>query len=76
MTILMYWCPKHHTTSRLTRAIKDSNGAVKFTKCEDPDHWNGYKTIYRAEFSMKIPTCPICRQPMVRKNCIPKKNEK
>jgi len=75
MAILQYWCHKHHTNSRLTRAVKKSNGSVKFIDWEAPNFWNQYKGSQKTQFNHKIPKCPICQQDMVYIQKLPKKKK-
>ena len=75
MAILQYWCPIHHTNSRLTRAVKNNDGTVKFRDWEAPNFWNQYKGTQKAVFNHKIPLCPTCRKEMVYIQKLPKKEQ-
>jgi len=66
MAILQYYCPKHHTTKRLTR----------LDKFVDYPDW-GDKVVKKASFIHVTPICQICRKKMVRLHgAMPKKNKK
>ena len=65
MAILQYWCPKHHTTKRLSR----------FDKWIDWEGWNGKER--KASFRNITPICQICRKEMVYAGSnLPKKKRK
>jgi len=65
MAILQYWCPKHHTTKRLTR----NSGTI------DWEDWNGPER--KVIFKIVTPICQICRKEMVYTGSnLPKKGKK
>jgi len=70
MAILQYWCPKHHTTKRLTRF-------KGFMDWEPSGNQDGKYINRKAIFESVEPICQICRKPMVYAGSnLPKKKKK
>jgi len=67
MAILQYYCPKHHTTKRLTRF----SGWIEGWYIGDGEY------VRKASFKRVEPICQICRQKMVYAGSnLPKKKKK
>jgi len=71
MAILQYWCPKHHTTKRLSRP----NGMTTEPIGINPDGTTKYRD--KVNYSHITPICQVCRKEMVYAGSnLPKKNKR
>ena len=70
MAILQYWCPKHHTTKRLTRV----DGTYEYPCGIEENGDTKYKT--KPYYKNVTPICQVCRKKMVYAGSnLPKKNK-